>query len=428
MSLSMSPLVSLDSQMPECTQDMDGMCGRWILKHKPHVNPVAAGTTFPPFSQHLPYFRQRAARHMMDPKSSSSKCKCLSEPDMNSEYQCESLEDDLNDDNDNDEDYLFEFDIGSPATSDEENNCDYDQDSIMNIVETDEVEKEKRRYSVSSDTSSSSRRKESGVVVDGFSSIFGSTSSGVGSERRSLHNSEIDDESFGLEGLSVNPSEWKENSALYLGGLSRSAEGSATPILAASPGPCQNSPLVSPDSVISDDLMMVEPGQPGVCGQCGASSQPQEDDTDHVSNDLDEENNCKKESTDKFIEKDVNVETELNSQPKTDEILKKINEKLSTPPTPKSLEKVQINPSLVVSTEKLCNLLHKLESDRVYSSHNNEELEAEDLLMSPLELSRQESFTERPKLRKCSSLKTSKTPPTTPGQRKIVRFVSFLSF
>ena len=78
--------------------------------------------------------------------------------------------------------YLFEFDIGSPATSDEENNCDYDQDSIMNVVEdATETRDEKRTCSMSSDTSSSncSHRKESGVVVDGFASLFGSTSSGV---------------------------------------------------------------------------------------------------------------------------------------------------------------------------------------------------------------------------------------------------------
>ena len=437
----MSPLVSMESQGPDAgdCKDITGECSRWILKHKPLVttSSVAAGTTFPPFSHHLPYFRQRAAK-VMDPRS-SNKSMCLSEPDLNSEYQCESLDDDMNEDNEHgDEDYLFEFDIGSPATSDEENNCDYDQDSIMNVVDdATETRDEKRTYSMSSDTSSSncSHRKESGVVVDGFASLFGSTSSGVGSERRSLMQSEHGDDD--VEGLSVNPDEWKENSALYLGaklsslslsGARSSSEGSATPILAASPMVTSESPLVSPDSVISDDLMIGDSLNTEVCQECVAASQTSETEENIssaesiINNESGHDNIRNKEEN---IENESTEEHELNQPAKSDDIMKKLNERLSSPT--KSVEKVQINPSLVVSTEKLCNLLHKLESDKLYSGGNQDEaLEEDDLLMSPLELSRNDSLNERPKLRKCSSLKTSKTPPTTPGQRKIVRLVTLM--
>ena len=176
-----------------------------------------------------------------------SRCKFLSEPDMNADYQ-DDLDDEDNRDH-HDEDYLFEFDIGSPTTSEDDNLPEFDK-NILNVIEDEEEEVIlKRNFSTSSDSesisnsSNSSHRKESGVVADGFSSIFGSTSSGVGSDRRTWPHT--DDESLELEGISVKPEEWAENSARYLGGkLSaalglgpRSSEGSAssTPILAASP-------------------------------------------------------------------------------------------------------------------------------------------------------------------------------------------------
>ena len=166
---------------------------------------------------------------------------------MNADYQ-DDLDDEDNHDH-HDEDYLFEFDIGSPTTSEDDNLPEFDK-NIINVIEDEEEEVVlKRNFSTSSDSesisnsSNSSHRKESGVVADGFSSIFGSTSSGVGSDRRTWPHT--DDESLELEGISVKPEDWAENSARYLGGkLSaalglgpRSSEGSAssTPILAASP-------------------------------------------------------------------------------------------------------------------------------------------------------------------------------------------------
>ena len=119
-----------------------------------------------------------------------------------------------------------------------------------------------------------------------------------------------------------------------------------------------------------------------------------------------------------YLQKHQNQYETICQVIRIDDIIERISAKINTPPSPP--EKVKINSSLVVSTEKLCNLLHKLESDRVYSSQDDDSLEEDDLLLSPVP-SRQESIDERPKLRKCSSLKNSRTPPVTPGHRKIVR-------
>ena len=72
----------------------------------------------------------------------------------------------------------------------------------------------------------------------------------------------------------------------------------------------------------------------------------------------------------------------------------------------------------MVSTEKLNNLLDKLENDKVYNNHDDN-FEEDDELTSPCNLSKQ-SIEDRPKLRKCSSLKTNKTPPTSPGHLTLV--------
>ena len=394
MSLTLSPLFSLDIQLQDhnINKDKEGFCGRWILKHKPLVSEAAAaGTTFPPFSHHLPYFSHRPDRpHSLSLDTRiAAKCKCLSEPDLNSEYQCESFDDEAND---HDEDYLFEFDIGSPATSEEENTAEFEQNNVINVIEEDETGLKERRFSTvsNSDTNTSlasacSHRKESGVVADGFSSIFGSASSGVDSERRSQAETA---EPCG--GMSVEPRDWAENQSAdhFLGKLPGGEGGAATPILAASPHQtsAECAPLVSPDSVISDTEFEECRGQ-------------QQDNS--------------------AIETDHSPESEAEkSKLRSDDIIERISSKLETP---KIVEKVQINQNLVVSTEKLSNLLHKLESDKLYSNQDDT-LEDEDLLVSPMQRTwSRESTEERPKLRKCSSLKTNKTPPTSPGRRKIVR-------
>ena len=421
MSLTMSPLVSLDNQLQDHSKDKDTFCGRWILKHKPLVTGAPTGTTFPPFSHHLPYFTQRTETPVAKP--------CKSEPDLNSDYQCENFEDGQDD---HDEDYLFEFDIGSPASSEEGPEDNFDHEALINVVKDEEDSALlERKSSVSESTSSScSHRKESGVVADadGFTSIFGSISSGFESEHhRSSTSMTGDQASMELEGMAVNPEEWKENSALYLSGGKlaslRSSEGSATPILAASPLASDTSPLVSPDSVIGEELEM----RSRECEECQTdreeAKQKSQAEATRASLDLNNDKTVSEE-IDSQVEK-IRVEDAAElSQQRSDDIIKRLSATLNSS-TDTTNEKFQINPSLVVSTEKLNSLLHKLESDKVYDSqadadHSLEEAD-EDRVMSPAPRTPTRDSLDKPRLRKCSSLKTSKTPPTTPGRRKIVR-------
>ena len=112
------------------------------------------------------------------------------------------------------------------------------------------------------------------------------------------------------------------------------------------------------------------------------------------------------------------------SQQKSDDIIKRLSAKMNSTPAEKTTEKFQINPSLIVSTEKLNNLLNKLVSDKVYKNQDDslEDVDEDDRVMSPIPRTPGRDSLDKPRLRKSSSLKTRKTPPTTPGRRKIVRF------
>ena len=104
------------------------------------------------------------------------KCKCSSEQDLSHLDQSESLQEP--DCNNHDEDYLFEF--ASDEGSDDLES-DLDSNTVINVIEGVGM----RRFSISSHSSSScTHRKENGGSTDGFSSIFGSISSGLGSDRR----------------------------------------------------------------------------------------------------------------------------------------------------------------------------------------------------------------------------------------------------
>jgi len=409
-------------------KDMDGFCGRWILKQKSLLGGPAPGTTFPPFSQDLPHFKRRLLSTSLDLRP---KCKFLSEPDCNQEYQEESLFESpqtSGDCNNHDEDYLFEFDIGSPASSGEGSGdigSDFDGNTVINVIENEALDFPERRFSISSDASSScSHRKENGGSVDGFSTIFGSISSGLGSEKR-LQDDDFDEDER-LEGLSVEPNGWKENCAIYLGGKDpsqRSPEGGcATPILAVSP---HDSPLVSPDSCLDEENLLDDQN---FCIECATELSYQS-------------NHEVSKETPTTVLSEANKDTELawpeptepaQPQPRSEEVIKRISETINEPsikepkikvssPEP---EKVEINPNLHVSTDKLNTLLGQLEVDKLYPNQDKDE--EEDLLASPTPIQRQDSVYEKPKLRKCSSLRTGRTPPVTPGGRKIVRFADIL--
>merc|ERR1719318_955715 len=332
------------------------------------------------------------------------KCKYSSEPDLCHLDQSKSFHE--SDCNNHDEDYLFEFDIGSPASDEgsDDLESDLDSDTVINVIK-EEVE---RRFSISSDSSSScTHRKKIGGSTDGFSSTFGSISSGLGSDRR------YSQDDGRLEGLSVAPSTWRESCALYLGSHGvTDQEGSATPILAASPQ--VDSPLVSPDSCMDEENILDDQN---LCIECAsAHSFPTQEETTSLV------------ETDDFLEN-----TETREDPDTDSDTRNIEqiETIIEPsiaeleidvssPTPEP-EKVEINSGLHVSTDKLNTLLRQLEVDKLYPNQ-----EDDDILLSPSPIQRHDSVHERPKLRKCSSLKTSRTPPVTPGGRKIVRFADIL--
>ena len=171
--------------------DKDEICGRWILKQKEaQLGFPAPGTTFPPFTHNLPYYKEMLA--MSTPMDSRLKCKCLSEADLTKLQQSESFQESSNC-NTEDEDHLFEFDIGSPAgdVGNDDLGSELDSNIVFNVIEREGV----RTFSISSDSSSScTHRKEK--------TESGSVSSGLGNGRRSYHGEEGDgsEEEERLEG------------------------------------------------------------------------------------------------------------------------------------------------------------------------------------------------------------------------------------
>ena len=68
--------------------DKDEICGRWILKqNEAQLGGPHPGTTFPPFSHNLPFFKERIS--FVDLRLS---CKCFSEADVSKLEQSESFQ------------------------------------------------------------------------------------------------------------------------------------------------------------------------------------------------------------------------------------------------------------------------------------------------------------------------------------------------
>ena len=164
--------------------DKNEICGRWILKQKEaQTGGPAPGTTFPPFSHNLPYYKEMLS--MSTSMDSRLKCKCLSEADLTKLQQSESFQE-SSDCNTQDEDHLFEFDIGSPAgdVGNDDLGSELDSNIVFNVIEREGV----RTFSISSDSSSScTHRKEKTGSTDGFPNIFGSVPSGFDYGRRAYH-------------------------------------------------------------------------------------------------------------------------------------------------------------------------------------------------------------------------------------------------
>merc|ERR1719318_512713 len=290
------------------------------------------------------------------------KCKYSSEPDLCHLDQSKSFHE--SDCNNHDEEYLFEFDIGSPASDEgsDDLESDLDSDTVINVIKGEG----ERRFSISSDSSSScTHRNENGGSTDGFSSIFGSISSGLGSDTRCSQ----DDER--LEGLSVAPSMWMESCALYLGSHGvTDQEGGATPILAASPQ--VDSPLVSPDSCLEQESILDDQNLSIECASV-ISLQKQEEESSLVETDDLLENTETREEPDT----DSDIVTHIGHVETITENSKAELEIDVSSPTPEP-EKVEINSGLHVSTDKLNTLLRQLEVDKLYPNQ-----EEDDILLSP---------------------------------------------
>lgn len=284
---------------------LDQRCGQAALHQQPsprllsatsggRVDEAAAalGTTFPPQAHMLTAFRERLARQM------GGRNTCHSEPDLSHGlYGLDNREGDDEDDvddADDDDDHLFEFDLcdgeeeedksGGGDSDDLEkkhrqlnNDNDSNQASADNGFSPSSQLPSGRKFSISSDGSSSSCRQHhrKGALVGGddqagpeeqrhsvgggyIGSLFGSRSSGIGSERRSSQETVSEP-----EGLSFEPDQWRDymldrmsndgtttSSSTSLAS-SASDGGNATPIMAASLLLAADSqPLVSPDSAL----------------------------------------------------------------------------------------------------------------------------------------------------------------------------------
>jgi len=377
-------LESLDTRQME-----DRLAGHWLDAWTPQFASQAAsnrlfresaaaalGTTFPPRTGMGEYFKGHLRQGDIETFSSAPDLTplAISTDDM---Y-------DLGVDHD-DADHLFEFDMSPerellPTALQE---ADSGSTNLPELLRT-----------YSSD-SSCTREDEVGSKA-GFSSIFGSTSSGLGSERRLSQDNVLCELE---EGKSFEPSEWRDymNERLSSEGTSTPVsqegtpepldsgvptDGSATPILtaAAGAGNGSTSPLISPDSLLEgqhlDDHLFASRHSEDACRRC----EPGQD--AHEASDSED------------------AQARSGSQHTTR-----------------------------LKEDELAQLLDQLEDDqRGYPGVSSDDSFSSNSTIGELgdvtpvrKASVEEEFV-TPKLRKCSSLKSGRTPPGTPSQRKIVRF------
>lgn len=221
-------------------------------------------------------------------------------------------------------------------------------------------------------------------------------------------------------GISINPGEWRDyiNERLSNEGTCtptspdsthRLSEGSATPILAVSP--VIDSPLISPDSLLDGQHPLADMDMFIPCLECRAEA-----------------------DAEAAAEAEAVAEVETDSQEDSPSQVCD-NKTISVSDTQDIEENVLILPGrkrLSIGETELHSLLSSLEKDRGYPGVK--EIDSLDTTtdivgdISPLKPSslEDESFEDQPKLRKCSSLRTGRTPPGTPGKRKIVRYIYFL--
>ena len=314
------------------------LCSSWVL----HQQQSRLGTTFPPLATHL------ACAHIVVASQEAPSSRCLSEPNLAkySEFgepiilgEDGEEEDYINCGQKEDEDHLFEFDLDSHGSSD---NGDEDEgESIFGGQQQDNVEEEafpvqvlfafiweisstthdtlqatmKRRGSCSSiststsTTSNISGREKAGNTID----IFGSKSSGLGSERRS---STLSGENLEEEG-----------------GSSKSI-----------PSPQLDSPLPSPDSCLEEDSLLEDPD---LCIQCATRAVV--------------------EAEEKLKEARIAAESIVDLIIENIHITSNVSENSETDNTTED-QSIEVSSKLRISSDKLESLLGSLEQDKHYPS------------------------------------------------------------
>jgi len=372
---------------------VDNFCGRWILKQKEILSgPPTLGTTFPPFPCNLPNYQESLSNSIQDAKP---RCKCLSETDLSHLEKQSDLQESSSDSDGSEEDYLFEFDIEYPASDEDgENNI-----KVRNVSESLEI----RRISSSSSSSCTSRIEGS---TDGFSEIFSSTHSGPPITTRGSTSGASDEMGIGI--------------TLDIGSCH---EGIATPILAASPQ--VDSPIVSPDSCLDEDSILDDHNLCEEYSNTHASSSSYKLEATKTPEEVDNEFNQSYDMTlvESSKDEDVSHSKVLPFDIPIDSVLysrgadvKRTNREESPDNFQLIPDKIEIKSGLHVSSNKLASLLSQLENEKGYP---NQEEEQDELIPNI------KTKPERPRLRKSSSLKASRSCQTASG-RKSVRFADIL--
>ena len=249
----------------------------------------------------------------------------------------------------------------------------------------------------------------------------------------------------------MEPSLWKESCALYLGSSSTRTTDISNSIPSASP---QISPLVSPDSCLEEENVLE---YQNLCIECATEQSFQTRDQgtptttisagtdqsldtrvtwgkpdlaiENLKQEINSSNNVEIAQTSHNVDAessqytseveasvDIEIEKTLTSEPSNRVEDKLIEEDSKVATKYHEPQKIEINAGLHVTTEKLSSLFKQLEVDKLYPHQEN------DLMFdsNPLQL-QEDPLYERPKLRKCKSLKTNQSPPETPGVKKYVR-------
>jgi len=405
--------------------------GKWVQGYSRLLDSSTSplGTTFPPRGGLM---AQRLRRPDL-PRSSNS------EPNLAYNSDSEDDEDQHSgEDRHDDDDHLFEFDL-----------CDEDEETVVDVRTPEPLEPldvlgpRTRTLSLTSNSSAGSctHRKPKLEAVEspspkatapGFKSIFTSSnaSSGFGSEHR-LSQEPVEDEEAG--GQTFEPSEWRdymqdrisEGSSTPITGratpLTDPSPSPVTPILTASPATTLDSPLISPDSLLDGQLIeenretFQSTGNVESCPQCNQSDSAL---TLSTLSDQQEDSNRNVLVLSSGLSKTEIREEDLKL------LLGNLDDDRGYPGVKNHND--SFTDDSMEDESKVFEDLAALEESRdkestgriVARSSSTASVRSEVSEISPL----REFEEEKPRLRKCSSLKTSRSPPRTTGEKKYVRF------